>query len=207
VRDRRVQRPVVSPRAHRAHRTRSPGSSRQADYRARRKRAQTAATSSRWAGAITRTVEDQYQLGLRALGVHMRSLDAAIETLQTRCALAPTERDGKITGYRGAAERFMKTRRLAALRDRAEQTLHNLTEGRPVVVVGGKRLWRNRNHLAAADVSEHAWRQGWDAARMFLTADGETGKTGGNEPSASHRVPGNCASKFLLLWQIGSEHT
>ncbi|MCU1639997.1 MAG: hypothetical protein JWN03_272 [Nocardia sp.] len=25
------------------------------------------------------------------------------------------------------------------------------------------------------------WRQEWDAVRMFLTADGETGKAGGNE--------------------------
>lgn len=47
--------------------------------------------------------------------------------------------------------------------------------------MGGKRLWRNRNHLADAGQSETEWRHGWDAARMFLTADGETGKTGGNE--------------------------
>ena len=32
-----------------------------------RKRAMTALSSSRWAGSITRAVEDQYQLGLRAL--------------------------------------------------------------------------------------------------------------------------------------------
>jgi IS605 OrfB family transposase len=47
--------------------------------------------------------------------------------------------------------------------------------------MGGKRLWRNRNRLADAGQSETEWRQGWDAARIFLTADGETGKTGGNE--------------------------
>jgi IS605 OrfB family transposase len=42
-------------------------------------------------------------------------------------------------------------------------------------------LWRNRNHLDAADMTEQQWRQRWDAARMFLTADGESGKAGGNE--------------------------
>jgi hypothetical protein len=65
---------------------------RQADYRAERKRALTAVTSSRWAGAVTRTAEDQYQLGMRALDAHVRSMDSAIETLPARCALAPTER-------------------------------------------------------------------------------------------------------------------
>jgi hypothetical protein len=30
-------------------------------------------------------------------------------------------------------------------------------------------------------MSEHQWRDRWDAARMFLTADGESGKVGGNE--------------------------
>jgi len=122
----------------------------QAEHRAQRKRALTADTSSRWAGAITRTVEDQYRLGLRALGAHVRSLDSAIETLQARCALAPNDRDAKITGYRDAAERFTKTRRLAGLRDRAEQARHAFTEARPVVVVGGKRLPGPRSFRRAA---------------------------------------------------------
>lgn len=39
----------------------------QATRRAETKRALTAVTSSRWASAITRAVEDQYQLGMRAL--------------------------------------------------------------------------------------------------------------------------------------------
>ncbi|MFE2956055.1 hypothetical protein [Nocardia tengchongensis] len=153
----------------------------QAQFRAERKRALTVDTSSRWAGAITRTVEDQYQLGLRALNAHVRSMDSAIGTLQARCALAPGDRDGRITGYRDTAERFAKSRRLAALRGRASRARRLLAEGRPMVVVGGKPLWRTRNRLAEAGMSEVRWREQWDAARMFLTADGETGKTGGNE--------------------------
>lgn len=30
-------------------------------------------------------------------------------------------------------------------------------------------------------MTEQQWRERWDAARMFLTADGESGKAAGNE--------------------------
>ena len=56
-----------------------------------------------------------------------------------------------------------------------------LAAARPSITVGGKRLWRNRNHLDAADMTEQQWRERWDALRMFFTADGESGKAGGNE--------------------------
>ena len=56
-----------------------------------------------------------------------------------------------------------------------------MAAGRPSITVGGKRLWRNRNNLDAAELTEQQWRQAWDARRMFLTADGESGKAGGNE--------------------------
>ena len=67
------------------------------------------------------------------------------------------------------------------LRDRLAAAEDALAAGRPSITVGGKRLWRNRNHLDAADMTEQQWRDRWDAARMFLTADGESGKAGGNE--------------------------
>ncbi|MFD6354472.1 hypothetical protein [Nocardia tengchongensis] len=79
------------------------------------------------------------------------------------------------------AERFAKSRRLAGLRERAERVHQTLAEASPTVVVGGKRLWRTRNHLAEAGLSKDQWRRAWDSARMFLTADGEIGKAGGNE--------------------------
>lgn len=47
--------------------------------------------------------------------------------------------------------------------------------------MGGNRRWRTRQNLTAAGLSELQWRDRWDTARMFLTADGESGKTGGNE--------------------------
>ncbi|MCU1699752.1 MAG: hypothetical protein JWR34_5815 [Mycobacterium sp.] len=161
-----------------------------AAWRAQRKQALTTVSSSRWAGAITRAVEDQYQLGMRGLAAHVADLRAAIEVLEQRCALRPGEqqaipagagRSRRRRGYRSAGERFAKTRRLAILRERLAVAQETLDAGRPSITIGGKRLWRNRIHLDEAGMTETRWRARWDAARMFLTADGETGKVGGNE--------------------------
>ena len=163
-------------------------------WRAERKQAITAVSSSRWAGAITRAVEDQYQLGMRGLAAHVADLRASIKVLEARCALRPDElepagpddagarrRARRRRGYPSKGERFAKTRRLAALRRRLSKVEAALAAGHPSMVVGGKRLWRNRNQLDAADMTEQQWRQLWDTSRMFLTADGESGKAGGNE--------------------------
>lgn len=165
-------------------------------WRAERKRAVTAMASSRWAGAITRAVEDQYQLGMRALVAEVADLQAAIAVLDARCAVRPGEvyapdpdaavvsrrRSRRpVRGYASAGQRFSKTRRLAALRSRLVAAQAALQAGRPSVTVGGNRLWRTRHHLDATGIDEQQWRQRWDAARLFLTADGESGKPGGNE--------------------------
>lgn len=50
----------------------------QAAWRAERKQAVTAVSSSRWAGAITRAAEDQYQLGMRGVAVHVADPRAAV---------------------------------------------------------------------------------------------------------------------------------
>jgi hypothetical protein len=42
-------------------------------------------------------------------------------------------------------------------------------------------LWRTRQNLAAPQMTVQQWQDRWDAARMFLTADGELGKAAGNE--------------------------
>jgi hypothetical protein len=161
-------------------------------WRTGRKRAVTVVASSRWAGAITRAVEDQYQLGMRSLAAHVADLRQAIEMLEQRCAVrsggsasaCPETRgcpDRRRRGYRTKNERFAKTRRLAALRSRLAAAEAALAAGRPSVTVGGKRLWRNHTHLDEAGMTQRQWRDRWDAARMFLTADGEAGKAGGNE--------------------------
>ncbi|WP_142386881.1 hypothetical protein [Mycobacterium hubeiense] len=188
-------------------------------WRAERKRAVTVVASSRWAGAITRAVEDQYQLGMRALAAHVAELRSAVTSLEQRCALRPGEVSvpcpddvaggprkssrRPVSGYATAAQRFSKTRRLAALRERLANTQAALEAGRPSITVGGNRLWRTRQNLAAGEMSEQQWRDGWDASRTFLTADGETGKAGGNETirgeESGHlriKVPAALADRF-----------
>jgi IS605 OrfB family transposase len=49
------------------------------------------------------------------------------------------------------------------------------------VVRGGKPLLVKRHNLAAAGLSAADWRQLWESARSFLSADGESGKRCGNE--------------------------
>ena len=49
------------------------------------------------------------------------------------------------------------------------------------VVRGGRRMANTRHNLADAGLSQTQWRNRWDAARMFLSADGEAGKRYGNE--------------------------
>jgi hypothetical protein len=79
------------------------------EWRAQRKQALTAQSSARWAGAITRTVEDQYQPGMRGLAAHVADLRAAIEVLEARCALRPGELapadDNDEAGKRGPSRR------------------------------------------------------------------------------------------------------
>ena len=149
-------------------------------WRAERKQALTAMSSSRWAGAITRAVEDQYQLGMRGLVAQVADLRAAVDVLEQRCVLHPGElapvEDAdthrrsrrRRRGYHNAAERFTKTRRLAVLRTRLATAEETLATGRPSITAGGKRLWRGRIHLDATDMTEQQWRDRWDAARMFL---------------------------------------
>ncbi len=147
-------------------------------WRAQRKRAVTAVASSRWAGAITRAVEDQYQLGTRALHAEVTDLRAAIGVLQSRCALRPGEvaapgqvvggprRQSRrpVCGYASAGQRFSKTRRLSARRGRLAAAQTALEAGRPSITVGSNRLWRTRQHLDAAEMSQRQWRDRWDAA-------------------------------------------
>jgi hypothetical protein len=48
------------------------------------------------------------------------------------------------------------------------------------VTRGGWALLRKRANLAAAGLTEEHWRGQWEAARLFLTADGEADKPWGN---------------------------
>ncbi|MBM7818070.1 IS605 OrfB family transposase [Cellulosimicrobium cellulans] len=161
----------------------------QARWRAERKRALTAATSSRWAGAITRTVIDSYDLGMRGLGAHVDSLTAAVKTIGARMAAPvggevrdPHKPDARpVKGYKSEAERFAKSRRKAQLEARLADARERRELGRPRIVAGGGRLWRQRSCLDTSQMTREQWNQRWTSKRMFLTADGESGKRFGNE--------------------------
>ncbi|WP_427006640.1 hypothetical protein [Pseudarthrobacter sp. H2] len=146
-----------------------------------RKRALTAVSSSRWAGSITRATKDQYQSGMRALAAEISTLRAACAAIGKRAAVPCGETVDRTKGYRTPAERHQKTRRLAALQDRLTDAEARLAAGKPGIAVGGGRLWRARNNLQAAGLTPAGWEARWAASRLFLTADGESGKRWGNE--------------------------
>jgi hypothetical protein len=148
--------------------------------RAERKKKLTAVSSSRWAGAMTRAAEDQYQLSMRCLYDERAGLRRAISTIARRLATPCGQRMGKVRGYADQSERFQKQRRLQALKARLAVVEQRIAEGRPSVVVGGRRLAKLRHNLADAQLTAEDWRERWDAARQFLTADGESGAPHGN---------------------------
>jgi hypothetical protein len=153
--------------------------------RAVRKQALTAQSSSRWAGAITRTSEDQYRRAEQNLWDERASLLARTRRIQARLAVQVGHCVGRgrrrVCGYADTAERHCKTLRLQTLRIRLGEVEARLEAGRVSVVRGGKALLHKRSNLDVAGVTEAQWRQKWESARLFLTADGEKDKTWGNE--------------------------
>ena len=149
--------------------------------RAARKRALTAQSSSRWAGAITRTSEDQWSLAERNLRADRTSLRARAGRIQARLAVPAGGRDGRVRGYATPAERHAKAIRLQSLKARLAVVGRRLEAGAVPVVRGGRALLRKRGNLAAAGLTEAQWRGRWESARLFLTADGEKDKAQGNE--------------------------
>jgi hypothetical protein len=156
-----------------------------AKSRAVRKQALTAQSSSRWAGGITRTSEDQYRRAEQNLWDERASLLARIRRIEARLAVEVAGCEGagrrRVRGYATAAQWHAKTVRLQTLRTRLREVQTRLQTGRVSVVRGGKALLDKRNNLDAAGVTEAQWRQEWESARLFLTADGEKDKTWGNE--------------------------
>jgi hypothetical protein len=148
--------------------------------RTQRKRALTVHSSSRWAGAMTRASEDQYQLSLRCLSDEQAALTRAIAAIGQRLAVACGQRASGVRGYLDRAERAQKQRRLQVLTSRLCAVERRLASGHPAIVVGGRGLARARHNLADARLTQAQWRERWAAARLFLTADGESGAPYGN---------------------------
>ncbi|MEV6592710.1 hypothetical protein [Streptomyces acidicola] len=149
--------------------------------RAERKKKLTAVSSSRWAGAMTRASEDQFQLSMRCLYDERAGLRRAIRTISRRLAAPCGKRSGNgVRGYADQTERVHKQRRMQALETRLAVVEQKIAAGRPSITAGGRRLARALHHLADAQLTEAQWRQRWEAARLFLTADGESGVPHGN---------------------------
>ncbi|MFJ8778782.1 IS200/IS605 family accessory protein TnpB-related protein [Streptomyces sp. NPDC102476] len=150
-----------------------------------RKRSLTGTSSARWAGSITKASHDQWALARRGQAAHMAWLRGQITSIEARLArplgAKADKRDGLVRGYGSRAEWHAKSRRLQTLKARLVGLEADWAAGRVRVVRGGKRLAKTRHHLQAAGLDEQAWRQRWRAERMFLTADGESGKRFGNE--------------------------
>jgi hypothetical protein len=160
---------------------RRPDATGRAASRARRKQALTAESSSRWAGAITRTSDDQVRLAAQNLRAEASSLRARIRRIEARLAVPAGGTAGRVRGYATGAERHAKMVRLQVLRARLAGVQRRLGTGSVPVVRGGKAVLRKRRNLAAAGLTQERWRAEWEAARLFLTADGEKDKAFGNE--------------------------
>ncbi len=157
------------------------GAKGRAESRRKRKQALTAASSSRWAGAITRTSEDAWQLASRNLAAERGTLKARVRKIEALTAVPAGNKHGRTTGYATPAERHAKTLRLKALKGRLARVERRTEDGAVSVTRGGRRLMRARLNLAQAGLTEDQWRERWDSARLFLTADGEKDKAWGNE--------------------------
>ncbi|HYY82685.1 MAG TPA: hypothetical protein VFD04_26370 [Actinomycetes bacterium] len=160
--------------------------------RSERKRALTAASSSRWAGAITRTSDDQWQRAHANL-LHARTgLRRAIRRLQARLAAPVGQRLGRVRGYATQAERFQKQRRMQHLQTRLAAVEARIAAGRVSVCRGGRRLAKLRHAPSGngSSLTEAAWRARWVTARWFLTANGEAAKRWGNETIRVHPEQG-----------------
>ncbi|WP_423921091.1 hypothetical protein [Candidatus Poriferisodalis sp.] len=186
-------------------------------WRADIKRELTKSVTARQAGAITRRAADLYERGVlndeQLLDRDLREVSeidarAALPTLDTLgggSRKGTARRGRKRVGYVSRDERFQKQRRAQKLRGRAARTRQRLSEGRPRVVIGGKKLLRKRHNLQAAGLSLEEWEQEWRARRLFLAADGETGKRHGNE--TIRVIPaGNGECELLLRLPKDMEH-
>jgi hypothetical protein len=158
----------------------------QAMSRARRKRALTGESSSRWAGAITRTSEDQVRLAAQNLQAEVSSLQARVRRIEARLVVPAGAKQGRVRGYTTPAERHTKDIRLRGLKARLARAEQQIGVGVVRVTRGGRGLLRTRENLAAAGLTQEQWRARWEASRLFLTADGEKDKPWGNETIRWH---------------------
>jgi hypothetical protein len=157
------------------------------DQRADRKRALTAPSSSRWAGAITRTSGDQWARAHANLLDARTGLRRAVKRLRARLAVGVGQTRGRgrsrVRGYQSQVERFEKQRRLQHLLSTLSEVEGRLVVGRVSVCRSGRRLAKLRHAVAGdavvvgvggrgkdgrtSQVTKAQWRERWEAERLF----------------------------------------
>jgi IS605 OrfB family transposase len=190
-----------------------PGLDGEQKYQARkdrlnlRKKGLTAQSTARWANAITRSNDAQYQLERRNQARRIAELRDMIAVIEARLK-APTldmkpreercrRRAKTMKGYLTQAERYSKQQRLQFLKAK----LASLTapyDGKDVsVVAGGRRLAGARHNLDAAGLTAAGWRERWSCARWLVEANGSSDEPFGNltitvapDGETSIRLPG-----------------
>jgi hypothetical protein len=119
--------------------------------RADRKRTLTAESSSRWAGAITRTSNDQWERAYANLLDARAGLRRAVKRLRARLAVpvgqARGRGRGRVPGYASRMERFEKQRRLQHLHASLAEVEKRIAHGRVSVCRGGRRLAKLRHTI------------------------------------------------------------
>ena len=156
------------------------------NHRTARKRALTSDSSSRWAGSITRTSDDQWERAYENLRDRRRSLQNACRAIDSRLKVPVGQRQGRVRGYATHAQRFAKQGRLQHLKAKLAEVDGLLAMGHVSICRGGRRLAQHRHALEETGLSEPEWRSRWQAERLFLTADGEAVKPWGNETIRVH---------------------
>ena len=137
------------------------------------------ASSSRRAGAITRTSEDAWRLAWRNLLARRRSLKraspASVRGPRSRSATsrgrpAATRRRQGTSTSGGGSRSFWRASRWS-------RTGSSAVEPPPGAAAAGSRA---RHHLVAPRLDERRRRERWEEERPFVTADGEAGQLVGN---------------------------
>jgi IS605 OrfB family transposase len=148
-------------------------------------------SSSRWASSVIRGNDAQVRLAHRSQARRITFLKAAIAAIEERLAAPSADRptvrerrerrDRKLPrGYASQAERFQKQRRLQHLKAGLARAEADHAAGVVHVTEGGKRLARNRHHLATAGQAGQQWREEWEAARWRVEANGSRDEPYGN---------------------------
>jgi hypothetical protein len=169
---------------------------RDGEQRTVRKRSLTGRSSSRWAGSITRTSNEQWQRGMANLADRRIALRRASSAIRSRLAVPVGQRQGRVRGYASRAERFAKQGRLQRLQAELTEVEGRLTAGRVSVCRGGRRFAKQRHTLDQAKLTERQWRARWQAERLFLTADGDAAYPLGNGTIVVHPEERWCEIKL-----------